>query len=89
LAGETPEQTVVREVGEELMREVKILHCLGAAVQYFSADGLDYRMVAVFFEAVFVGDAAGIGEHELYWLEPAEIEHAFFHQSHAWATLQR
>ena len=85
LAGETPEETVRREVREELAREVRIVGRVGRAVQYFRADGRHYRMEAVFFAAEFAGEAAGAGEHELLWLAPSESPGAFFHECHAWA----
>lgn len=86
--GETPEETLVREVREELTREVRILGRMGEAVQYFVADGCDYRMTAVFFRAEFVGEPTGQGEHQLCWLKKSDIEAAFFHQCHAWAAAQ-
>ena len=88
LPGETPEQTVRREVREELAREVRIVRQIGEAIQYFYADGRQYRMEATFFAAEFSSDAGGVGEHELYWLDKAEMEGAFFHGSHAWAGCQ-
>jgi ADP-ribose pyrophosphatase YjhB (NUDIX family) len=86
LAGESPEETVAREVREELAREVRLLRELGRAVQHFRADGRRYRMAAVFFAAEFAGAPAGAGEHELLWLVPAEFDAAFFHECHAWAA---
>jgi 8-oxo-dGTP pyrophosphatase MutT (NUDIX family) len=86
LPGETPEGTVHREVREELGRDVRIARRIGEAVQYFFAEGQHYRMRAVFFAAEFISEAAGAREHELHWLEPKELERAFFHQSHAWAA---
>ena len=88
LSGETPEQTVAREVREELARGVRIIRQIGEAVQYFYADGHNYRMKAMFFEAEFASEASGAGEHELYWLESEELEQSFFHQCHAWAAGQ-
>jgi 8-oxo-dGTP diphosphatase len=88
LAGETREQTVAREVREELAREVRIVRRIGEVVQYFCADGQDYRMEAVFFAAEFASEASGVGEHELYWLEREQLQRAFFHKSHAWACEQ-
>jgi len=85
-SGETPEETVAREVREELARDVRIIRQIGEGIQYFYADGNNYRMEAIFFEAEFASEASGIGEHELYWLEPEALLHGFFHQSHAWAV---
>jgi hypothetical protein len=33
-----------------------------------------------------VGEAGTAGEHQLYWLPPAEQANAFYHQCHAWAV---
>jgi 8-oxo-dGTP pyrophosphatase MutT (NUDIX family) len=88
LSDETPEQTVAREVREELARDVRIICQIGEAVQYFYADGHNYRMEATFFEAEFASEASGAGERELRWLESEELEQSFFHQCHAWATGQ-
>lgn len=86
---ETPEQTVTRELHEELARSVRLMRRLGEAVQYFSSGGVHYQMHAVFFAAEFAGEAEGVGEHKLYWLATDEIEAAFFHQCHAWAVQRR
>src|SRR5262245_11785385 len=51
LPGESAEETVVREVREELARHVRLIRILGAATQYFYAadDDRHYQMSAVFF----------------------------------------
>ncbi len=88
LPGETAEETVGREVREELARSVRLIRRIGAATQYFYAadDDRHYRMSAVFFLAEFTDGPAGMGEHDLAWLSAAEVETAFFHESHAWAV---
>ena len=88
LAGETAEQTIKREVKEELGREVRIVSQIGEAVQYFYADGQHYRMEAIFFAAEFISEAMGVCEHELEWVELRGMEGEFYHQSHAWAVCQ-
>jgi 8-oxo-dGTP pyrophosphatase MutT (NUDIX family) len=88
MRGETPEQTVVREVREELARGARVVREIGAAIQYFRADGRQYRMEATFFAAELTSAAAGAGEHELCWLAAEEIEGAFYHECHAWACRQ-
>lgn len=85
LPDETPEDTVVREVREELARGIRLLCKLGEATQYFSAEQQHFKMHAVFFAAEFTDVAFGHGEHELHWLPVAEAT-AFFHESHAWAV---
>jgi len=90
LPGERPEETVVREVHEELGRRVRLLNALGEATQYFysSTENRHYKMLAVYFTGEFMDDPCDqIGEHELDWLVPAEAEQACFHPCHAWAIL--
>lgn len=88
LPGETPEETVVREVREELARSVRLIRRIGEATQYFFAadDDCHYQLLAVFFLAEFPDEPDGQGEHEFFWLPLAEAEAAFFHESHAWAA---
>lgn len=83
--GESPEQTVSREVREELGREVRIIRKANEAIQYFSDDEKYYRLEATFFEAEFEGEATGAAEYELVWAGPATAEEEFFHQCHWWA----
>ena len=86
LPDEAPEETVTREVREELARDVKIVCEIGEAIQYFYAEGKHFRMEARFFEVELRGEAGGQGEHQLCWLDQGELEGAFFHESHAWAA---
>ena len=86
LPQESPEQTVVREVREELAREIVNLRRIGEALQYFVADETYYRMEAVFFTAEFAGEVTGVGEHELEWLRSEQFAECFFHQCHIWAV---
>jgi 8-oxo-dGTP pyrophosphatase MutT (NUDIX family) len=90
LPGESPEQTVIREVREELARKVRLVGKIGVATQFFYAsdDARYYEMLAVFFLAEFPDEPNGQGEHRLYWLPLAEAERTFFHESHAWAARQ-
>ncbi|HST51670.1 MAG TPA: NUDIX domain-containing protein [Pyrinomonadaceae bacterium] len=90
LPGESPEETVAREVAEELARGVRLTRKVGEAVQYFyaDADGCHYEMRATFFAGDFTGEVSGAFEHELCWLPPEEVERAFFHACHAWAARQ-
>jgi 8-oxo-dGTP pyrophosphatase MutT (NUDIX family) len=93
LAGEAPEETVVREVREELARGVRLTRRLGEVVQYFysDADERHYRMLATFFAGEFTDDASGGGscEHELRWLPFEDAARACFHECHAWAVAQQ
>jgi 8-oxo-dGTP diphosphatase len=86
LSNETPEETIRREVREELGSEVLIRRPIGEAIQYFSADDVDYRMHASFFRAELVGEPGEIREYELEWLKLSQIGELFFHQCHVWAV---
>lgn len=87
-ACERPEETVVREVREELARAVGGLRFLGEAVQYFyaSMDDRHYKMMATFFAGEFTEETFETGcEHALVWLPVAEVGRDCFHECHAWA----
>jgi 8-oxo-dGTP pyrophosphatase MutT (NUDIX family) len=88
LPGESPEDTVIREVREELGRSVRLLARIGEALQFFYAAEEErwYRMSAVFFHAEFADGPVAAGEHELCWLDPNRNGVLFFHTSHAWAV---
>jgi 8-oxo-dGTP diphosphatase len=89
LPGESPEETVGREVCEELGLRLRLLHGLGEATQYFysSDDDRHYKMTAVFFAGQFTDEVCGgTAEHQLDWLPVAEIARACFHECHAWAV---
>ena len=90
LPGESAEDTVRREVREELARSVRLVRRIGEATQFFYAADEDrhYKMQAVFFLAEFPDEPSGQGEHELFWLPLGEATGAFFHVSHAWAVYQ-
>jgi 8-oxo-dGTP diphosphatase len=91
LPGEAPEDTVAREVYEELARSVRLIHKIGEAIQYFysTADDRHYQMLATFFAGEFTDEpSSGRGEHELHWLPLMESEFACFHACHAWAVRQ-
>lgn len=88
--GETPEQTVAREVSEELGRTVRLIRRIGRATQFFYAGDEQrwYEMTATFFLAEFGPESIGAGEHELHWLNPREHADRSFHACHAWAASQ-
>jgi len=66
-AGETPEDTVRRELREELGYEIRIVARLGDAIEVFHAasEGRWYEMAATFFVAELVGVPSGRPEHEI------------------------
>jgi ADP-ribose pyrophosphatase YjhB (NUDIX family) len=87
LPGESAEDTVAREVREELARGVRLRHRIGEATQFFYAanDDRHYRMVAVFFLADFTETLNTQAEHELAWLSLHQAGAAFLHECHGWA----
>ena len=91
LPDEAPEDTVAREVSEELARGVRLIRSLGEATQYFYStdDNRHYKMRAAFFVGEFTDEPiADAAEHELSWLVDTEVEQASFHACHAWAVRQ-
>jgi 8-oxo-dGTP diphosphatase len=88
LAEETPEQTAMREVREELACELRIISQIGKAVQFFQADGQNYRMEAVFFEGELIGVISETAEYELCWLDVGQIGEGFYHKCQVWAVKQ-
>lgn len=91
LAGESPEETIVREVLEELALQVRLLRGLGEATQYFHSadDDRHYKMTAVFFAGELTGAVEGvIAEHQLDWVPIGETTETCFHECHAWAVRQ-
>lgn len=88
---ESPELTVVREVTEELARDLTLLRTLGEAVQYFYSDSdqCHYKMQAAFFAGEFTSEPkVEVGEQQLVWLPVSQIHHKCFHECHAWAVME-
>jgi 8-oxo-dGTP pyrophosphatase MutT (NUDIX family) len=90
LADESPAQTVIREVREELARNVRLIRQIGAAIEFFYAAGEDrhFRMSATFFQAEFGDTLQTEAEYEIYWVPINEVRTTFFHKCHAWAVRQ-
>jgi len=90
LPGETPEETVVQEVREELGGTLRLVHKIGEALQYFFAasEGRYYAMQAVFFRAELHEESHGPAEYELCWLDVSHPGPWFFHVCHDWAVRQ-
>ena len=86
---ETPEETVVREVYEELGRGLRLVRKIGEALQYFYSndDNRHYEMRATFFAGEFTDELCA-GEHRLYWLPTSGAVQSCFHECHAWAISQ-
>jgi 8-oxo-dGTP pyrophosphatase MutT (NUDIX family) len=87
---ESTENTIVREVREELGRGVRVHADLGEAVQYFYAgdEGRWYEMRASFVRGILDDSPAGSGEYDLHWVDAREDADLFFHECHAWAASQ-
>ncbi|HEY7493091.1 MAG TPA: NUDIX domain-containing protein [Candidatus Tectomicrobia bacterium] len=90
LPGETPEETVIREVREELGGTLHLINKIGVAVQYFFAatEGRYYAMQAVFFRAALADGSCGPAEYEVCWLDISRPAPLFFHACHDWAVRQ-
>ncbi len=88
LTDEAPEETITREVREELARDVEITEKIGEVTQYFSVGDEHYRMKAVFYKAAFTSEQQGEAEHDLYWLNEKDVADGFFHECHKWAVYQ-
>ncbi len=88
LPGEAAEETVRREVREELARSVRLVRKMAEVRQFFYAADEDchYKMLSMFFLAEFPDEPSSRGQHDLLWLPLAEAQGAFFHESHAWAA---
>jgi 8-oxo-dGTP diphosphatase len=85
---EDPAAAVVREIWEESGRRARVVASLGEAIQFFTADGVHYRMSALYFECEFTSDVLQAGEHPFAWVKAAEVGAAFYHESHGWAVTQ-
>jgi 8-oxo-dGTP pyrophosphatase MutT (NUDIX family) len=88
--GETPEETVEREVREELGGTVRILGRIGEALEYFDvpSEGKSYAMRAVFFRVEWTARTDTPAEYPVTWLEVGGTGRWFHHASHDWAVRQ-
>lgn len=88
--GETPEQAVVREFGEETGLTIEPVRVLGRASQFMrQEDGSPANNRSTLFEARWAADAPELKveeDHALQWLDPLEAIAALRHDSHAWAV---
>ena len=85
---ESPQETLAREVAEELGRLVDDVRPLAEAEQYFHShnDRVWYRMHATLFTARLVGEPFEPREFETEWLPPRRSSKRFFYECHEWAV---
>lgn len=88
--GETAEDAVVREFGEEAGLKVAVEREYARADQYFlNTDGEAFDNRAVFFTLAVAGDDPGLkveDDHTLVWMDPHEALAILRHDAHAWAV---
>lgn len=88
--GETPEQGVVREFGEEAGLRVSVREPLTQADQFFvNTEGEAWNNRSAFFILDLVAPDAGLkieDDHTLIWLSPLEAIASLRHDSHAWSV---
>ncbi len=87
-SGESPEQTVEREVYEEIGCGITNLRRIGQAVQFFRASDGAYEMYAVFFEGELIGQPTESAEYQLQWISQDVLEQSMYHECHCWAVRQ-
>jgi 8-oxo-dGTP diphosphatase len=91
--GESDEQAMVREFGEETGLKVRPGALIARADQFFRRDNDDpVNNRSAIFRAELLGEEPALkceDDHELVWLEPPEAMLRLRHDSHAWAILAR
>ncbi len=89
-AGESAEQAIAREFGEEAGLVVRAGPRLLQADQYLrKADGEPVNNRSSVFVASLDGENPALkieDDHELVWMEPVEALRRLRHDSHAWAV---
>jgi 8-oxo-dGTP diphosphatase len=87
--GETPEQGVVREYGEEAGLRVAVRAPLARADQFFvNTEGQAWNNRSEFYLLDLIEEDEGLkveDDHALLWLSPLEAITSLRHDSHAWA----
>lgn len=88
--GETPDQAVVREYGEEAGLKVRAGPAFAEADQYFlNTEGVAWNNRSVFFRLELLATDPSLkieDDHALVWLPPLEAIASLRHDSHAWAV---
>lgn len=87
--GETYEQAMIREVGEEAGLLVQVGEQFAEANQYFIRDdGEAVNNLCKFYEAHFTREDPKLkkdADHTLIWMPPEPALAALRHEAHAWA----
>lgn len=88
--GETAEQAVAREFGEEAGLRVAVGAAFAQADQYFvNTDGEAFNNLGTFFTLSLVRDDPGLkieDDHILVWMEPHVAVTRLRHDAHAWSV---
>jgi 8-oxo-dGTP diphosphatase len=88
--GETAEEAVVREFGEEAGLRVSVGRAYAAANQYFvNTDGEAFNNLATFFLLDRDGEDPALkieDDHTLVWMDPGRALAILRHDAHAWAV---
>lgn len=88
--GESAEQAVVREFGEEAGLAIAAGEPYAEADQYFlNTEGKAFDNRGTFFAVTIEGEAPNLkveDDHTLIWVEPTEAIETLRHEAHAWAV---
>ncbi|MDI7773873.1 NUDIX domain-containing protein [Asticcacaulis sp. EMRT-3] len=86
--GETPEQAVVREFGEETGLRVSTGRQVGELLNYFiHENGTPFNNHCHFYEMSLLGEAPELQcepDHERLWLYPLQLLVSLKHEAYAW-----
>lgn len=89
--GETEEEALAREFGEETGLKIRPLTAFAWASQYMlKSDGRALNNVCAFWTAEVVGLEPALkaeADHTLVWLEPEQALKTLRHEAYAWALL--
>jgi len=87
--GESPEEAVIREFGEETGLIVDPRAFVERADQYFiNNEGRDFNVRGEFFRVSITGEAAELkieDDHRLIWMAPLDAIAAMRREAHSWA----
>lgn len=87
--GETPEQALAREFGEETGLQVRAKSCVAKADHYFvNGAGEGFNTRGLFFAAEVVGADGELkveDDHVLFWAAPEVALRLLSRESHVWA----